>query len=128
MSAMQRRKGASAERELVRLLCEHLDSSVTRNLSQSRDGGHDLLGVGPFALECKRQEKLSLVSWWRQACDQAAQAGLIPALAYRQSKQPWKFVLPLAALIREPVDCQATAVLDLDGFIVAVRLAAPVTQ
>lgn len=127
MSAMQRRKGASAERELVRLLSEHLDVTVTRNLNQSRDGGCDLLGVGPFALECKRQEKLSLASWWRQAVTQAEAAELIPVLAYRQSRQPWRFVVPLAALMGEPIDSKAIATLDLDGFIAAVRLVDTVT-
>lgn len=39
MSAMQRRKGADGERELARLLREHLGADVTRNLLQSRHSG-----------------------------------------------------------------------------------------
>lgn len=118
---MQRRKGATGERELIRLLRERLGTDIVRNLGQSRDGGHDLLGVGRFALEVKRCEKLALPSWWRQAVEQAEKAELYPALAYRQSRQPWRFVVPLAVLMGEPVGSQAVATLDLDGFCMAVR-------
>ena len=44
MGAMQRRKGATGERELIALLREHLGEELTRNLDQARDGGADLKG------------------------------------------------------------------------------------
>lgn len=125
MSASQRRKGATAERELARLLSPLLGEEITRNLAQSRDGGADLLGVGPFALEVKRQERLTLPAWWRQACEQAERAGLIPALAYRQSRQPWRFVVPLAAIMGAQIGKQAVATLDLDGFVAVTSLTPP---
>jgi Holliday junction resolvase len=121
MSAMQRRKGRAAEQELARLLREHLGADIARNLQQSAVGGHDLIGVAGFALEAKRCERLALGSWWRQACDQAARAGLIPALAYRQSRQPWRFVVPLAILLGEPIDIKAIATLGLPEFVTVVR-------
>lgn len=43
-----RRKGAEGER-----LADHLGVEITRNLLQSRQGGHDLSGL-PVALEAKR--------------------------------------------------------------------------
>ncbi len=95
MGKMQRSKGATGERELCRLLSEHLDTVIVRNLEQSRSGGHDLTGVGGFALEVKRQEQLSIGAWWQQALEQAERAGLKPALAYRQSRKPWKFIVRL---------------------------------
>lgn len=128
MGVSERNKGKSGERELGRLLGERLGYDVTRNLDQSRDGGCDLIGVGAFALEVKRQEKLALVSWWAQACEQAARAGLIPCLAYRQSRRPWRFILPLGVLMSEALDYQAIATLELEGFVLAARMLAPVMR
>ena len=121
MSAVPHCKGRTGERELARLLRKQLGAEITRNLEQSRHGGCDLLGVGPFALEVKRRERLALPTWWRQAAEQANRAGLIPALAYRQSRQPWRFVVPLGALMGESLDHQAIATLELDGFIIVLH-------
>lgn len=119
---MQRRKGANAERELCRLLSDHLGDDVIRNLSQSRDGGHDLLGVGRFALEVKRCEKLSLFRWWMQAYDQAQDAGLWPALAYRQSRQPWRFAVPVEVVLRaHDPHLWEPATMGIYGFAMVVR-------
>jgi len=120
MGKMSRTKGAQAERELAGMLRSEL-GDVTRNLNQTRDGGCDLLGVGPFALEVKRQEKLELRAWWQQACDQADRERLIPALAYRQSYRPWQFVVPAGALMHSiPMD-GPVAYLEIDGFVTVTR-------
>ena len=95
MSASQRNKGATAERELFALLTEQLGVSVTRNLTQTRGGGADALDVPGWAIECKRCEALSIASWWTQATRQAEQTGRKPALFYRQSRRPWRAVLDL---------------------------------
>jgi hypothetical protein len=50
-----------------------------------------------MAIEVKRQERLEIKSWWKQACHQARPGNHIPVLAYRQSRQPWRFVMPLGA-------------------------------
>jgi Holliday junction resolvase len=60
-----RAKGASAERELARVIHEHLGVRMVRNLEQYRQGGHDLVPhpdeTGPvaaalarYAIEAKR--------------------------------------------------------------------------
>ncbi|MBU2827587.1 MAG: putative PDDEXK endonuclease [Acidithiobacillus ferriphilus] len=95
MSASQRSKGSRGERELFALLTEQLGVTVTRNLSQTRGGGADALDVPGWAIECKRQESLSLASWWNQATRQAEQTGRKPALFYRRSRKPWRAVLDL---------------------------------
>ena len=95
MSKMQRTKGAAGERELFTLLSEQLGVIVTRNLSQTRGGGADALDVPGWAIECKRQEALSIASWWSQATRQAEATGRKPALFYRQSRKPWRAVLDL---------------------------------
>ena len=123
MGAASRRKGADGERELARVLRERMGDRVVRNLQQSADGGHDLLGAGPFALEVKRCERLELSAWWRQAEEQAVAEGLIPALAWRQSRQPWRFMVPMRA-IRDGEECAEggpAAVLDVDGFVELVE-------
>lgn len=95
MSAAQRNKGSRGERELFALLSEQLGVTVTRNLSQTRGGGADALDVPGWAIECKRQEAVSIASWWTQALRQAKQTGRKPALFYRQSRKPWRAVLDL---------------------------------
>ncbi len=90
MSAMQRRKGAAAEREFLHKLGEELGELLTRNLQQTREGGADCLCVKGWAIEIKRQERLSRPAWWRQACEQAARSGSQPMLAYRRSREPWR--------------------------------------
>jgi len=89
MSAMQRRKGAAAEREALRLLGDELGQSLTRNLQQTREGGADCLAVRGWAIEIKRQEALSRPAWWRQACEQAARIGAEPMLLYRRNREAW---------------------------------------
>ncbi len=93
MGAMQRRKGAAAERELFALLTEELGLPVTRNLTQSRRlGGADSLDIQGWAIEVKRQEKESLNRWWQQTLEQAP-TGTRPILFYRASRQPWRALI-----------------------------------
>ncbi len=65
---MQRRKGASYEREIVNILRETIAPEIRRNLSQSRDSGADILW-GDYVFECKRRHKLTFVKWFQQAKD-----------------------------------------------------------
>lgn len=89
MSASQRRKGAAAEREVLRLLGEELGEALSRNLSQTREGGADCIAVRGWAIEVKRQERLSRPAWWRQAVEQAERVGARPMLLYRRSREAW---------------------------------------
>lgn len=89
MSASQRRKGAAAERELLKLLGAELGESLKRNLQQTREGGADCLCVRGWAIEVKRQERLSRPAWWRQACEQATRAAAEPMLFFRRSREQW---------------------------------------
>lgn len=93
-----KQKGAEGERELARLLIGWAGPKqaleLTRNLEQTRSGGHDLVGLEGYgmAVEVKRVETKSIAEWWRQAVRQAEKAGnLIPVLAWRQNRQPWRF-------------------------------------
>lgn len=90
MSAASRNKGAAAERELLKLLGEELGYILQRNITQTRCGGADCLEVKGFAIEVKRQEKLSRPTWWRQACNQAQRINAEPMLFYRRNREPWQ--------------------------------------
>lgn len=91
MSAMQRNKGARAEREFFGLLSEFLGTTVRRNVDQARSGGADGIEVPGWAIEVKRHESGFRSEWWEQAKAQALHNGnCMPALAYRANRQPWR--------------------------------------
>jgi Holliday junction resolvase len=90
MGKSQRNKGAAAEREVLKLLGDELGIALKRNLAQTREGGGDCLEVKGWAIEVKRQERLSRPAWWKQAVEQAKRVGAQPMLLYRRSREPWK--------------------------------------
>jgi Holliday junction resolvase len=107
-----RAKGADGERELAKVIHDHLGVHMVRNLEQSRRGGHDLIpdpdASGPvaswlarYAFECKRHSRATphlLRGWWGQTCAQAERVGLLPCLCYRADRMDWRVVLPLAVV------------------------------
>jgi hypothetical protein len=88
-----RNKGAAGEREALKALGAELGISLTRNLQQTREGGADCLVVKGFAIEIKRQERLSRPAWWRQACEQADRVGVEPMVLYRLNREPWRALI-----------------------------------
>lgn len=88
MSAMQRRKGQTGERELFRILSEQLGTVVKRRLGAAREGGCDCLDVPGWAIEVKRTETL-LASHWNQAVRQAIETDRKAVLFWRKSRAPW---------------------------------------
>jgi Holliday junction resolvase len=131
MPALSRTKGAEGERELRRLLVEELGEGITRNLAQSRAGGHDLEGVPGWAVECKRARKATralLRSWWEQTTSQAERAGLRPALCYREDRAPWLVAVHLSDLcpgLGPWPGLEWAAVLSLPAWCALVREGAP---
>lgn len=100
----RRNKGAAAEREFFALLNKHLPERLrlSRELAQSRDGGLDG-STARVAIEVKRQERLRLNDWLKQA--RLGSDDRLPVVAYRQSREPWRCLVELtpvqlAALIR----------------------------
>jgi hypothetical protein len=87
------RKGKHDELEVAALLRNLLGTAVVRNLTQVRDGGHDLLGLPGWSAEVKRACTPRVHQWWRQA---VAQAGEVrPVLFYRLDRKPWRAVIAL---------------------------------
>lgn len=119
--AGKRNKGAAGERELARLLSDHLGQAVARNLEQSRSGGHDLTGTDGWSIEVKRQERLNISAWWAQAVVQAEKTKTRPALAYRQSRRSWRFMVRLSDINADYQGQPFTAELCVEGFAMLVR-------
>jgi len=119
VSAMQRRKGAGGERELFRLLEGQLGLIVKRNLEQTRNGGADSISIPGLAIEVKRQECAFREGWWLQARQQAGDK--TPVLAYRKSRQPWRFVVPLSYVTRQHCHQSFRCTMELLEFCWLVR-------
>jgi len=97
MSLHAQRKGKAGEEEFCKWLYDNFEIDVARNLKQSRGKGSDII-VDDFLFEIKRREVLSLDAWWHQIIvaqkTYEKKKGLIPIVAYRQNRQPWKFLIP----------------------------------
>jgi hypothetical protein len=99
-----RTKGAEGEREVAKMLnaivatvrkeldlpqYATMDELFQRNQNQSAVGGADLSNNLGLEIEVKRQEALSVNSWWKQCVTSAARTGGIPILIYRQNRKAW---------------------------------------
>ena len=67
--------------------------TVQRNQQQSAVGGCDLIGTFGLAIEVKRQENLSIGSWWKQCVASATTLGEIPVLLFRQNNLKWRCIV-----------------------------------
>lgn len=85
-----RTKGASAEREFAAVLKEHGYAATRNRIGIS---GDDLLvpELSHLSFEVKRQEKLCVPAWLKQAEQQAGTRE--PVLVFRQNGQPWRAVV-----------------------------------
>lgn len=101
-----RQKGAGAEREIADELNTIINvvrlqlgmkvmakPQVQRNQNQTAVGGCDLVGTYGYAIEVKRQEQLSINTWWKQCCISAEEVCASPVLIFRQNKQKWRVIL-----------------------------------
>ena len=114
MSAAQRAKGATAERELAAILAGLLGVVCKRQLGQERDGGCDIK-IGRARIQVKRCEMLALPAWWRQTVADAVDG--VPVLAWRQSGKKWTFRVPLLAVLDAAIGADGpTCDMGIDGF------------
>ena len=138
MKINSRTKGAAGEREFAGLIQDHLGVRMVRNLEQSRCGGHDLI-VHPedsgliadqlreCAIEVKRYAhatESTLKGFWKQAVEQADRVAKLPVLAYREDRQEWRVVIPMAHIIKDVAnqdDWAYTMALSIEGFSALIR-------
>ena len=103
-----RTKGQSGEREIASLLNAIVqqervalglprlaieDEPFQRNQNQSAVGGDDLTNPYKLSIEVKRQEALSVNTWWKQTAVSASRTNGVPILLFRQNRKKWRCVM-----------------------------------
>jgi len=78
MGKAQRSKGARGERQIAKELGEMLDVDLNRDLSQSRDGGGDLLGLPGWVIEVKSYAAFAVTAHLEQAHKACKETDLRP--------------------------------------------------
>lgn len=92
----KRRKGVVGEREVTKAF----ESAGAKRLYQLERGGDTLIELLDFLfhVETKRQERLEIMRWVRQAESEASEH-YIPIVCFRQSNEPWRVVIQLDHLL-----------------------------
>lgn len=97
MTVSERRKGLKGQQEVQRMV--RAAGFELRRVSHQGDA-HVLVKDGVrFHIETKRQERVQLPMWLRQAKDEAPK-GAVPVVVFRQSRGEWYACLPLDDLLR----------------------------
>ena len=95
-----RDKGARAELKVAQLLRANGWPRAERNLSQSRDGGVDILnGPEGLALEVKHNAKRVDVPAAMRQAEAAAGPHDIPVVLHRVDREPWRATLEATELL-----------------------------
>ncbi len=113
VSRASRQKGQRGEREVCKILADKLGGEYKRNLSQTQDGGYDVLGLDGWAIEVKFQEKLQIEKWWKQAVEQSSEDKK-PVLFFRKSREDWRVVVPLCT--HKKITSEYYSVIPVDNF------------
>jgi len=92
-----------------------------RNQNQSAVGGSDITNPFGLCIEVKRQEALSLNTWWTQCITASREAGGRPIVLYRQNGKKWRALLEAnftyhCGQAHSPLRCEITKD-DFDIFI-----------
>lgn len=101
-----RQKGAEGERQVATALNEIANKVlrelgrpvpvkplVQRNQNQSAVGGSDLTNPFSMCIEVKRQEQLSINTWWKQCLTASHEFGGVPILVFKQNREKWRVIL-----------------------------------
>lgn len=125
-----RSKGQRAERAVADLLNSIIvkvygttEVKLSRNLTQTQIGGHDLVGLDWLAIEVKHQETVCLEQWWAQAKRQAAAHSLrsnlktIPILIWKQNRVKFKVRMPGRLQILNGIHVDTPVDIELPAFL-----------
>ncbi len=119
-----RNKGAAFEREVARMIHDHLGIDVRRNLTQYQEKGHgDLVGWDGVLIECKRHASATrsqVDAWWQETLQEAEQAQACPVLIYKADRQPVRVVLRASDLM-ETITTAWAVEMDFAAFCEAAR-------
>lgn len=99
MSKSQRTKGASGERDVCKLIHEHLGIDVSRNLNQVREGGADIK-LPPFSIEVKRRARIGNIYDWMEQSQKSCSDGEKPIVICRADRRDWLVVMPISQFLQ----------------------------
>ncbi|WP_290371909.1 hypothetical protein [uncultured Parasutterella sp.] len=99
MSKSQRTKGADGEREVCRIIHEQLGVEVSRNLSQTREGGADIK-FPPFSIEVKRRSRIGNVYEWMEQSQKSCSGSEKPIVICRADRRDWLVVMPISQFLQ----------------------------
>ena len=131
MSINVRTKGAQGERDvciLLNAICQQLEDEgvnvgyndeapkFQRNQNQSAVGGSDITNPYGLSIEVKRQENLSINTWWNQCLAASEQDGGIPILIFRQNGKKWRIIMNVYLPVTETRYHHVRAEMDIDTF------------
>lgn len=123
-----RAKGAAFEREVAKLIDEHLGIKVERDLEQYRKADRgDLIGLDGWTIECKRYASTRgsnggyRPEWWEQATKAANAAHNQPVLIYKYDRQPIRCVVLLSSISPDYAGKDNTATISLSTWFMLVR-------
>ena len=126
MSASQRRKGQSGEREVCALLQGEFGIKVGRKLAQCRDSGNDV-DIGPFCIEVKRRARIGNVYEWMSQAEFSTPDGYnMPVVFMRADGHAWLVLMNFidwAKLAREELSDARGADANKDNGVHAVGAA-----
>lgn len=89
---------------------------IQRNQNQTAVGGKDLVGTFGLAIEVKRQEALSVNTWWVQCCASATALQEFPVLIFRQNGKKWRVILNSWVQLPGQAAIQVRSEIDYDTF------------
>jgi len=120
MGAMQHNKGRRAEQTVVNMLKAEGFAAAKRNLMQTGNGGYDITGLEPLAIEVKDHKKLNLSQWWQQTTTNAT-GDLLPVLIYHiPNTSHWMVQMPMSMV--NPALCnERTVTVGFEDFIYIAR-------
>ena len=100
--ADSRRKGATFELQVCKLIKQNLNYDAKRNLDQYQSKGMADIIIPSWSIECKAYLKGTTFkkAWWEQAKESAAALNLTPVLIYKFNNCPIKCVISLDVLSR----------------------------
>lgn len=106
MALHAQNKGKEGEREVCTMLNVVVNRVRTRlgkplppvpdfqrNQNQSAVGGSDVKNPYQLAIEVKRQESLSINTWWSQIEKAALRDGEVPVLIFKQNRKKWRVLM-----------------------------------
>ena len=100
MGRSQQKKGRNGELELVKILNDY-GFQVTPGRVLTFGSEPDITGLSGIHIEVKRQERLRLNEWMKQASEDAEKFNDgLPTVFHRQNRQQWLVTMKLSDWIK----------------------------